>query len=91
LLACGVLAGTVLPAMMLGYGLDGWLWPLTGAVVSCGPLGAIALACAEYLVDAEFDVATSYAMQVDHGFSNVVYQLFGAIDARRIDSSNMRH
>jgi len=46
--------------------------------------GDIALACAEYLVDAEFDVATSYAMQVDHGFSNVVHQLFDAIDARRI-------
>ena len=46
--------------------------------------GDIALACAEYLVDAEFDIATSYAMQVDHGFSNVVHQLFGAIGARPI-------
>jgi signal transduction histidine kinase len=43
LLACGVLAGTVLPAMMLGYGLDGWLWPLTGAVLLCGPLGTLLL------------------------------------------------
>jgi 2,3-dihydroxyphenylpropionate 1,2-dioxygenase len=49
-----------------------------------GPLdvpGDIALACAEYLVDAEFDVATSYAMQVDHGFSSVLHQVFGAIGA----------
>jgi 2,3-dihydroxyphenylpropionate 1,2-dioxygenase len=46
--------------------------------------GDIALACAEYLVNAEFDVATSYAMQVDHGFSNVLHQVFGAIDARPV-------
>jgi 2,3-dihydroxyphenylpropionate 1,2-dioxygenase len=49
-----------------------------------GPLnvpGDIALACAEYLVNAEFDVAISYAMQVDHGFSNVLHQVFGSIDA----------
>jgi 2,3-dihydroxyphenylpropionate 1,2-dioxygenase len=49
-----------------------------------GPLnvpGDLALACAEHLIDAEFDIATSYAMQVDHGFSNVLHQVLGSIDA----------
>ena len=41
----------------------------------------IALACVEYLINSEFDVATSYAMQVDHGFSNVLHQVLGSIDA----------
>src|SRR5262245_13688565 len=35
------LCGTVLPAMMAAYGLDGWLWPVTFAVVTCGPVGMI--------------------------------------------------
>ncbi len=42
---------------------------------------ADALACAEYLVELGFDIATSYAMQVDHGFSNVLHNFLGAIDA----------
>lgn len=46
--------------------------------------GDIALACAEHLTNAEFDVATSYAMQVDHGFSNVLHQMLGAVDARPV-------
>lgn len=43
--------------------------------------GDIAIACADYLMRAEFDVATSYAMEVDHGFSNVLHNTLGAIDA----------
>lgn len=44
----------------------------------------IAIACAEYLVRAEFDVSTSYAMEVDHGFSNVLHNMLGAIDAKPV-------
>ncbi len=44
----------------------------------------IALACAEQLVEEEFDVATSYAMILDHGFSNVMHHFMGALDARPV-------
>jgi 2,3-dihydroxyphenylpropionate 1,2-dioxygenase len=44
----------------------------------------IARACAEHLMKEEFDVAVSYSMNVDHGFSNVLHNLFGAIDARPV-------
>ena len=44
----------------------------------------IALACAERLMVEEFDIATSYAMIVDHGFSNVLHHFLGAIDARPV-------
>ena len=44
----------------------------------------IAIACAERLVAEEFDVATSYAMTVDHGFSNVLHHFMGALDARPV-------
>ncbi|EQB13400.1 DODA-type extradiol aromatic ring-opening family dioxygenase [Sphingobium lactosutens] len=40
-----------------------------------------ALACAEYLVNHDFDIATSYAMTVDHGFSNSLYNFVGSLDA----------
>jgi 2,3-dihydroxyphenylpropionate 1,2-dioxygenase len=43
---------------------------------------SVARACAEFLVNEEFDVASSYAMQVDHGFSAALHHLFGAVDAR---------
>lgn len=46
--------------------------------------GDVARACAEHLIEAEFDIATSYAMQVDHGFSAVLQQVFGGIDARPV-------
>lgn len=42
----------------------------------------IALACAEQLIDAQFDIATSFAMEVDHGFSSVLHHFLGSIDAR---------
>ncbi len=44
----------------------------------------LALSCAEFLVEHEFDIATSYAMTVDHGFSNVLHNFLGAIDAKPI-------
>lgn len=44
----------------------------------------VARACAEFLVREEFDVATSYAMQVDHGFSSILHYMLGAIDARPV-------
>ncbi len=44
----------------------------------------LALACAEHLIEQDFDIATSYAMSVDHGFSNVLHNFLGAIDARPI-------
>jgi 2,3-dihydroxyphenylpropionate 1,2-dioxygenase len=43
-----------------------------------------ARACAEYLVREEFDVAVSHAMTVDHGFSNVLRYMLGAIDAKPV-------
>ena len=43
---------------------------------------SVARACAEFLVNEDFDVASSYAMRVDHGFSAVLHHLFGAVDAR---------
>lgn len=46
--------------------------------------GGIALACSEFLIDHDFDVAISYAMVVDHGFSNVIHNFLGAIDARPV-------
>lgn len=49
-----------------------------------GPLDVpmdTALRCTEHLIDNEFDVATSYAMEVDHGFSNVIHHFLGAVDA----------
>lgn len=46
--------------------------------------GAIAIACAEYLVERDFDVATSYAMTVDHGFSSVIHHFLGALDSRPV-------
>lgn len=42
----------------------------------------LALACAKFLIDAEIDVATSYAMEVDHGFSSVLHHFLGDIAAR---------
>lgn len=44
----------------------------------------IARACAAHLVREEFDIVTSWAMRVDHGFSSVVHHLLGAIDARPV-------
>lgn len=45
---------------------------------------ATARSCAQFLMDADFDVAVSYAMPVDHGFSQVLHGMLGAIDARPV-------
>ncbi len=54
---------------------------------SPGPLNVprdIAIACAESLVNRHFDIATSYAMQVDHGFSGILHAFMGRLDARPV-------
>lgn len=44
----------------------------------------ISRACARHLVETGFDIATSYAMSVDHGFSNVLANFMGELDARPV-------
>jgi 2,3-dihydroxyphenylpropionate 1,2-dioxygenase len=44
----------------------------------------LSLACATYLIEAEIDVATSFAMEVDHAFSAVLGHFLGAIDAKPV-------
>jgi 2,3-dihydroxyphenylpropionate 1,2-dioxygenase len=44
----------------------------------------IAARAARHLVDRDYDVATSYAMEVDHGFSNVLHHFLGALDAKPV-------
>ncbi len=54
---------------------------------SPGPLNVpkdVAIGCAEYLVNRHFDIATSYAMQVDHGFSGILHAFMGSLDARPV-------
>ena len=47
------------------------------------PMG-IAKAASAFLVEEGFDVATSHAMKVDHGFTNVLSNFLGALDARPV-------
>ncbi|HEV2637342.1 MAG TPA: hypothetical protein VGX23_19475 [Actinocrinis sp.] len=52
-----------------------------------GPLDVpteVTKACADYLVEAGFDLATSYDMNVDHGFSNVLGNFLGRLDAKPV-------
>ncbi|MBB5498717.1 3-carboxyethylcatechol 2,3-dioxygenase [Paraburkholderia sp. MM5384-R2] len=44
----------------------------------------VASAAAAHLVERDFDVATSYAMEVDHGFSNVLHHFLGELDAKPV-------
>jgi 2,3-dihydroxyphenylpropionate 1,2-dioxygenase len=44
----------------------------------------IAFDCAQSLVNEGFDIATSYAMQVDHGFTNVLSRFLGCLNARPV-------
>jgi 2,3-dihydroxyphenylpropionate 1,2-dioxygenase len=44
----------------------------------------LSLACATYAVEAGIDVATSFAMEVDHGFSAVTGHFLGAVDAKPV-------
>lgn len=52
-----------------------------------GPLDVpadIARACSDQLVEDGFDIATSYAMEVDHGFTNVIHNFLGSLLAKPI-------
>ena len=42
-----------------------------------------AFRCAEHLMGEDFDIATSYDFEVDHGFSNVMSHFIGDLDARK--------
>ena len=71
------------PQFMIGHIAD--------AVEDCGGRGGpldvpleTSKACARFLVDEGFDIATSYAMTVDHGFSNVLANFLGELDARPV-------
>lgn len=44
----------------------------------------ISFACAAHAIEAGIDVATSFAMEVDHGFSAVLHHFLGAIDAKPV-------
>lgn len=47
------------------------------------PIG-IAKAASNFLVEEGFDIATSHAMKVDHGFTNVLSNFLGDLDARPV-------
>jgi 2,3-dihydroxyphenylpropionate 1,2-dioxygenase len=44
----------------------------------------IAISCAEYLIEQHFDIVTSYAMELDHGFSGILHAFMGRLDARPV-------
>lgn len=44
----------------------------------------LSLACATYAIEHGIDVATSFSMEVDHGFSAVIGNFLGAIDAKPV-------
>lgn len=44
----------------------------------------VAQACSRAVVDDGFDIATSYALEVDHGFTNVTHNFLGALDAKPV-------
>lgn len=44
----------------------------------------IAAACATHLVQNDFDINVSYAMEVDHGFTNVLHHFIGKLDAKPV-------
>jgi 2,3-dihydroxyphenylpropionate 1,2-dioxygenase len=44
----------------------------------------LSLACATHVVEAGIDIATSFAMEIDHGFSAVTGHFLGAIDAKPV-------
>jgi 2,3-dihydroxyphenylpropionate 1,2-dioxygenase len=44
----------------------------------------LSLACATHAIESGIDVATSFAMEVDHGFSAVIGHFLGAIDAKPV-------
>ena len=44
----------------------------------------LSFACATHVIESGIDVATSFAMEVDHGFSAVIGHFLGAIDAKPV-------
>jgi 2,3-dihydroxyphenylpropionate 1,2-dioxygenase len=44
----------------------------------------LSLACATHVVEAGIDIATSFAMEIDHGFSAVTGHFLGAVDAKPV-------
>jgi 2,3-dihydroxyphenylpropionate 1,2-dioxygenase len=61
------------------------------AIADCGGYAGklavprdIAAACARHMVDHRFDVNVSYAMELDHGFSNVLHHFIGELDAKPV-------
>ncbi|SFB34586.1 2,3-dihydroxyphenylpropionate 1,2-dioxygenase [Collimonas sp. OK607] len=44
----------------------------------------IAAACATHLVQNDFDINVSYAMEVDHGFTNMLHHFIGELDAKPV-------
>ncbi len=44
----------------------------------------LSLACATHVIENGIDVATAFAMEVDHGFSAVIGHFLGTIDARPV-------
>src|SRR4051812_39120953 len=69
------------PQFLLGH--------IAEAVADCGGRGGkvdvpleTSKQCARFLVEDGFDLATSYAMSADHGFTNVLVNFLGELDAR---------
>lgn len=44
----------------------------------------LAMALSRSVMDEGFDIATSYAMEVDHGFTNVAHHFLGELDGRPV-------
>lgn len=73
----------LMPAIVVGQIATG----LSDCGGYAGPVNVprdVAYACAEALIEDGFDIATSYAMEVDHGFTNVIHNFFGSLDAQQV-------
>ena len=73
----------LMPAIVVGQIATG----LDDCGGTAGPLNVpadIAYECAKFLIEDGFDIATSYAMDVDHGFTNVIQNFFGSLHAKPI-------
>ena len=73
----------LMPAFAIGHVATG----LSDCGGTAGPLNVpmdIAYGCTERLLEDGFDIATSYAMEVDHGFTNVIANFFGSLDAKPV-------
>jgi len=73
----------LMPAFAIGHAATG----LADTGGTPGPLKVpmdIAYGCTERLVEEGFDIATSYAMEVDHGFTNVIANFFGSLDSKSV-------